>query len=165
MKVYTAYMSVGSNIGDRQANCVNGINALVEISEAELIGKSQLYQTEPLYVENQEWFINAVFAIKTRLLPLELFHLAKKIETQFGRDLSAQRYGPRVLDLDILIVDNMIVRTSQLTLPHPKLHERRFVLQPFADIAPNLNHPDLNKTIKELLFNLDDKNKKVYSYT
>jgi 2-amino-4-hydroxy-6-hydroxymethyldihydropteridine diphosphokinase len=162
MNVYTAYISVGSNIGDRHANCVNGINTFVEKSDAELIVQSKLYQTEPLYVENQEWFINAVFAIKTKRPPLELFNIAKKIEKKLGRNLTAQRYGPRVLDLDILIVDNLIVRLPQLIVPHPRLHERRFVLQPFADIAPKLNHPELNKTIQELLFNLDDKNKKVY---
>jgi 2-amino-4-hydroxy-6-hydroxymethyldihydropteridine diphosphokinase len=155
-------MAVGSNMGDSKANCVNGINALVEFTEAELIKKSKLYKTQPLYVENQQWFINAVFAIKTKQTPLKLFQIAKQVETKFGRDLSAQRYGPRVLDLDLLIVDDMIVRTPQLTIPHPKLHERRFVLQPFAEIAPNLNHPVLNATIQQLLINLDDKKKKVY---
>ena len=164
MIVYTAYMAVGSNMGDRKANCENGIDAFVELSEAELIGKSKLYKTEPLYIEDQQWFINAVFAIKTKRPPLELFHIAKEVETKFGRDLSAQRYGPRLLDLDLLIVDDMIVQTPELILPHPRLHERRFVLQPFSDIAPNLNHPVLNKTIQELLFKLDDENKKVYSY-
>jgi 2-amino-4-hydroxy-6-hydroxymethyldihydropteridine diphosphokinase len=164
MLAYTAYLAVGSNIGDRKANCVNGIDSLIELSESELLGISKMYETEPLYVEDQQWFINAVFAIKTKRPPLELFHIAKKVETKSGRDLSAQRYGPRVLDIDLLIVDDIIVQSPQLILPHPKLHERRFVLQPFADIAPNLNHPVLNITIQELLFNLDDKNKKVYSY-
>jgi len=163
MTIYTAYMAVGSNMGDSLANCINGIESFVEISEAELIGKSKMYKTEPLYVENQQWFINAVFAIKTKRPPMELFHIGKRIEKKLGRDFSTQRYGPRVLDLDLLIVDDMIVRTPQLTIPHPKLHERRFVLQPFSDIAPNLIHPELNKTIQELLLSLDDENKKVYS--
>jgi len=162
MTVHTAYMAVGSNMGDSKDNCINGIEALVELSEADLIIKSKLYKTQPLYIENQQWFINAVFAIKTKQSPLELFHTAKKVETIFGRNLSALRYGPRVLDLDILIVDDIIVQTPQLTIPHPRLHERRFVLQPFAEIAPNLNHPGLNTTIQELLINLDDENKKVY---
>jgi 2-amino-4-hydroxy-6-hydroxymethyldihydropteridine diphosphokinase len=160
---YTAYMAVGSNMGNPKANCMNGIDAFVDASESELIGRSKLYKTEPLYVKDQQWFINAVFAVKTKRPPLELFHISKKVETEFGRDLSTQRYGPRPLDLDLLIVDDMVVRTSQLTLPHPRLHERRFVLQPFSDIAPNLNHPVLNATIQELLFSLEDENKKVYS--
>ena len=164
MNEYTAYIAIGSNMGDRKANCLNGIDALVELSEACLIGTSKLYKTEPLYVEDQQWFINAVFAIKTKRPPLELFHIAKKVEKNFGRDYSVQRYGPRVLDLDLLIVDDLIVQTPQLMLPHPRLHERRFVLQPFVDIAPNLNHPVLNKSIQSLLFNLDDEQKKVYSY-
>jgi 2-amino-4-hydroxy-6-hydroxymethyldihydropteridine diphosphokinase len=162
MSIYTAYIAVGSNMGDRKANCTNGIDTLVEISESELIGKSKLYETEPLYVEEQQWFINAVFGIKTKRPPMELFHIAKKVETIFGRDISAQRYGPRVLDMDLLIIDDLIIDTPQLILPHSRLHERRFVLQPFVDIAPNLNHPILNKTIQSLLFSLDDENKKVY---
>ncbi|ETR69954.1 MAG: 2-amino-4-hydroxy-6-hydroxymethyldihydropteridine diphosphokinase [Candidatus Magnetoglobus multicellularis str. Araruama] len=162
MIVHRAYMAVGTNMGDRKANCLNGIKAFVQATEADLIAQSQLYQTEPLYVEDQQWFINAVFVIQTKRPPLELFHIAKRIETEFGRDLSEQRYGPRVLDLDILLVDDMVVQTPQLIVPHPRLHERRFVLQPLSEIAPSLHHPVLNKSIQELLSNLDDGNKKVY---
>ncbi|KPA12265.1 2-amino-4-hydroxy-6-hydroxymethyldihydropteridine pyrophosphokinase [Candidatus Magnetomorum sp. HK-1] len=161
--IHIAYIAVGSNIGDRLNNCLNGIEAFTNATDAEKVETSLFYQTEPLYVEDQDWFVNGVFSIKTKQSPFDLFDIAKKIEKQFGRNKTAQRYGPRVLDLDILLMDDMIVQTPQLTIPHPRLHERRFVLQPFCDIAPQCQHPVLKKNMKELLMSLDDGDKKVYT--
>jgi len=158
---HTAYMAVGSNMGDRKRNCLNGIDLFVELTRAELLGQSPFYQTEPMYVIDQDWFINGVFSIKTQRPPLELFHLAKKVEARLGRNLNTKRYGPRVVDLDILLVDDLKVQTTDLEIPHPRMHERRFVLQPLVDIAPNQHHPVLDKSIQELLSNLDDANMKV----
>ena len=164
MNIHSAYIAVGSNIGERLDNCLNGIEIFAKESDATNIKKSLFYQTEPLYVEEQDWFINGVFSIKTKKSPLELFDIGKKIENKLGRNKTSQRYGPRVLDLDILLVDDIIIQTSQLVVPHPRLHERRFVLQPICDIAPNLKHPVLGKSMEELLMSLDDGNKKVYTY-
>jgi len=162
MSIYEAYIAVGSNMGDRLNNCQDGINELIKKTESEFIEQSNFYQTQPMYVEDQNWFINGVFSIKTKLEPHDLFQWAKKIEIQFGRDTTAKRYGPRVLDLDILIMDKLKINTQLLNIPHPRLHERRFVLQPFCDIAPDLIHPVLQKSIKELLDDLDDEDQKVY---
>ncbi|MBF0453069.1 MAG: 2-amino-4-hydroxy-6-hydroxymethyldihydropteridine diphosphokinase [Candidatus Magnetomorum sp.] len=162
MIFHTAYIAVGSNMGDRLNNCLKGIDTFVKETNAELLAKSKFYKTQPMYVEDQDWFINGVFSVQTKSSPFELFDAAKKIEILLGRDLAAKRYGPRVLDLDILLMDDMIIHTPNLIIPHPRLQERRFVLQPFCDIASGLFHPLLKKSMQELLNDLNDGNQKVY---
>jgi len=163
MNIYTAYIAVGSNLGDRLSNCQKGISELTKKTNSQLIRLSDFYQTQPMYIEDQDWFINGVFSIQTKYSPHELFHSIKETEILLGRDLTAKRYGPRVLDLDILMMDNLIINTQNLNIPHPRLHERRFVLQPLSDIAAEIVHPILNKNIKELLIDLND-DQKVYRY-
>ncbi|CAN2039823.1 2-amino-4-hydroxy-6-hydroxymethyldihydropteridinediphosphokinase [Candidatus Magnetomoraceae bacterium gMMP-15] len=161
---HIAYMAVGSNIGQKLNNCINGIKNLINNTGSVLKAHSDFYKTEPLYVEDQDWFVNGVFKIKTNLDPFELLDQAKAVERDAGRDFKTIRFGPRILDLDILFFDDLVINTNKLILPHPKIHERRFVLQPICDIEPDLVHPVLNKTMSQLFINLKDSEKMVIQH-
>ena len=126
--------------------------------------QSPLYETEPVYFESQDWFLNGVIKVCTDLEPEALFELLKAIEHAMGRQPGGTRFGPRVLDLDILFYDDRIFCEGLLEIPHPSLHERRFVLQPLCDIAPELVHPVIGQTVESLLLGLKDSGKKVTAY-
>lgn len=144
-----AYIGIGSNIGSREENCEGSIKLLLE-SKINIIKRSSMIKTEPWGVKEQPRFINMAIEIETCLKPEELLHLLKKIETAMGR-LPAIRWGPRIIDLDILLYDDLIIETPELKIPHPGTYDRYFVLKPLAEIAPDNVHPVLMKTIKELL--------------
>ena len=158
--MHTAYLGIGSNIDQKLKNCQKGIDLFIKLSDSKLKACSNFYKTDPLYVEDQDWFVNGVFKIKTDLLPSDILKHAKEIEKKAGRDFSTQRYGPRVLDLDILFYDDIVINTDGLVVPHPKMHERRFVLQPLCDIEADIEHPVLKKTTRQLLKELDNNHKK-----
>ncbi len=126
--------------------------------------QSPLYETEPVYLESQDWFVNGVIRIRTDLEPDVLFTRLKAIEQAMGRRPGGARFGPRVLDLDILFYNDRILRVGLLQIPHPALHERRFVLKPLCDIASGLVHPVLGRTIQSLLSALEDGGKKVINH-
>ena len=151
MNPHTVYIAVGSNIGDKVANCQNGIDALIAKSGARLIQQSPFYKTEPVGYEDQDWFINGVFCIETDLEPKDLLEKTQAIQTKAGRKKDRVRNGPRILDLDILMFDDRIITSRYLTVPHPRMHQRRFVLQPFCDISPDIIHPTFKKDMKTLL--------------
>ncbi|MCI0446540.1 2-amino-4-hydroxy-6-hydroxymethyldihydropteridine diphosphokinase [bacterium] len=150
--VMGVFLALGSNLGDREANLRNAINALPPM--VNVVRESPIYETEPWGFEDQPKFLNQVVEAETDLPPFELLSYIKKIETELGREPTF-RYGPRLIDLDILFYDNLIIRRPTLTIPHPKLHERSFVLTPLADLAPDFMHPVLHKTIQQLLKNLN----------
>ena len=154
---HLAYVSVGSNMGDRLENCRRGI-AAAEVPGLAAVGRcSRFYQTEPVDFTDQEWFVNAVFEVVTRLGPFELLRLLQDIQRRSGRIRPpVVRYGPRVLDLDILLYDARVLETRTLVVPHPRMHERRFVLQPICDINPDIVHPVLHRTMADLLGRLDE---------
>ncbi|MBU4316135.1 MAG: 2-amino-4-hydroxy-6-hydroxymethyldihydropteridine diphosphokinase [Proteobacteria bacterium] len=154
MKQHTVYLSVGSNLGDKTANCQNGIEAVADEENTLLVGQSPYYKTEPVGFEDQDWFINGVFCIQTLLAPEDLLARLKSIQEKAGRKKSVIRNGPRILDLDILLFDDLVVDTGDLVIPHPRMHERRFVLQPFCDISPDRVHPVLKKDMQTLLAGL-----------
>jgi 2-amino-4-hydroxy-6-hydroxymethyldihydropteridine diphosphokinase len=142
----TAFLSLGSNLGNRQANLDQ---ALKLISERMRMGKvSSIYDTEPVGLVNQPRFLNLACEVFTRLTPEGLLALLKGIELKMGR---YSRSGePRTIDIDIVLFGDQVVNTPNLVIPHPRMHERAFVLIPLAEIAPDFVHPVLKKTIKEL---------------
>jgi 2-amino-4-hydroxy-6-hydroxymethyldihydropteridine diphosphokinase len=149
----TAYLSLGSNLGDRAANLRA---ALVQLDVAgPLLAVSAFYETQPLDVPDQPWFLNCVAAIATAKSPRELLQLALKIEAQMGR-VRMKSKGPRNIDIDILLFGDRVIDEPGLRIPHPAMHKRRFVLKPLAEIAPEARHPQLGKTAEELLTELAD---------
>ena len=146
------YLALGTNLGDRSANLRAAIKALS--SEINVIAESKIYETPPWGYENQPAFLNMAVKCETNLEPESLLKRLKRLEVRLGREQSFH-WGPRLIDIDILFYDDLILNAEPLTLPHPRLHERAFVLVPLADIAPDFIHPVLKKTIKELLASMD----------
>lgn len=143
----TVYLCLGSNLGQRDKNLTHALELL---SQRVNLGKvSSVYETEPVGYKEQPLFLNMVCQITTDLNPGELLHLAKDIETEMGRKPSFPN-APRPIDIDILLYDDQIIQTQDLTVPHPRLADRAFVLIPLAEIAPELTHPQLDKSMAEL---------------
>jgi len=164
METHIAYLSIGSNIENKLKNCQEGIIALIESGIASLLATSPFYKTEPVDYDNQEWFVNAVIKINTNTGPFELLNQLKEIEKNQGRSSDSPKFGPRVLDLDILLIDDTVMRSARLTIPHPRMHQRRFVLKPICDIDPKVIHPVLKKDMQALLCNLTDEGQRVILY-
>jgi 2-amino-4-hydroxy-6-hydroxymethyldihydropteridine diphosphokinase len=141
------YLSLGSNIGDRAGNLNVGIDRLRALGE--VVAVSSFYETEPVEFTAQAWFLNCATALDTEKNPQQLLAGILDIEQQLGRRRE-QKKGPRIIDIDILLFGNSIVDDPGLTIPHPAMHERRFVLEPLAEIAPDALHPVLQQTIREL---------------
>ena len=150
-----AYIGFGSNIDDRLNYITQALQLLLEADNVSLIQISSLYETEPVGYEEQDWFLNGVIAVETGLLVHELLTLLKEIEGAVGRQHRA-RWRPREVDLDLLIYDQDCINTPDLIVPHPEMHQRSFVLVPFAEIAPDILHPILQENIRTLLSNLND---------
>lgn len=150
-----AYIGIGSNIGDKTANCKKAIELLKENPQIKVTKISDFYETEPVGYKEQEWFVNCAVEIETDLNPQELILLCQTIESKLGRKRKI-KYGPRIIDLDILLYNNDIIDTTELKIPHPEMHKRSFVLKPLSDIAPDAVHPVLKKTIEKLLNNLTE---------
>jgi 2-amino-4-hydroxy-6-hydroxymethyldihydropteridine diphosphokinase len=146
--MHQVYLGLGSNLGDRAANLRLALAALPPAVRVERV--SSLYDTAPLLVTDQPRFHNLVCVGRTALDPLELLREVKRIERWVGRR-PGQRYGPRVLDIDVLFYDDLVLETPELTVPHPRLEERAFVLAPLAELAPYLRHPRLGLAISQLL--------------
>ena len=161
LKSHIVYISVGSNIEDKYLNCINGINALTQKGKTSIIKKSEFYETEPVDYTDQDWFVNGVVKIGTSLDPSELLKMLKAIEKGIGRTQTLIRYGPRILDMDIILYDDLVLNSPQLTIPHPRMHKRRFVLCPICDIDPDMIHPVLHYKMRNLLDKLEDFDQKV----
>ena len=146
------YIGLGSNLGDRLANLQHAIEEIAVF--AQIGSQSSVYETEPWGYADQSCFLNQVIAIATALKPEVLLLKMKKIEKALGRKRTF-RYGPRVIDLDILLYKNEIICTPLLTIPHAAMHERAFVIVPLAEIAPKLVHPLMGKTMQELQDGMD----------
>lgn len=150
-----AFLCAGSNLGDKTANCRRGIDALVHTGKTRLVALSRFYRTEPVDYADQDWFVNVVAKVATTETPGALLRILKTIEVGMGRQSGGIRFGPRVLDLDILFYGDRIINTPELVVPHPRLHKRHFVLKPFCDIDPAIVHPTLRRTVQALLDGLD----------
>lgn len=143
------YLSLGSNVGDREGNLRAAI-ALLGAAGVCVLRVSPVYETEPLEVRDQPWFLNLVVEAETELFPKQLLARIQKIELELGRKRVRVK-GPRTIDIDILLYGESLIETSELTVPHPRLAERRFVLEPLAELAPELRHPASRRTVRELL--------------
>jgi len=160
----TAYISVGSNLGRKLDNCRKAISALTCRGTCRLIDQSPVYQTEPVDYRDQDWFVNYAVKIETTLDPFSLLDTLKSIERDAGRARDAVRFGPRVLDLDIILYDAMVVDTLKLVIPHPRMHKRHFVLKPICDIDPDIIHPVFRQTMQSLLEGLDVTDQRITEY-
>jgi 2-amino-4-hydroxy-6-hydroxymethyldihydropteridine diphosphokinase len=149
----TAYLSLGSNLGDRAANLRAAVAQLGVAGR--LIVLSSLYETQPVDVPDQPWFLNCVAAIETENTPRELLNLMLRVEAAMGR-LRMRAKGARNIDIDVLLFGDRVVNEPGLKIPHPAMHQRRFVLEPLVEIAPEAHHPELGKTARELLAALAD---------
>lgn len=158
---HTAYLSVGSNVGDKAANCRGGIRALGDHPQVAVRACSRYYRTAPVDYTDQDWFVNAAVRVATDLPPEALLDWLLAVEKAAGRDRRGVRFGPRILDLDIIFYDRLVLQTPRLTLPHPRMHNRRFVLQPICDMDPLLEHPVLRVPLQALLARITDPRQEV----
>lgn len=143
----TVYLSLGSNVGSRAANLNSAIARLGALGKVERV--SSFYETEPVEFTAQPWFLNCAVKLDTEKMPKQLLAGILDVEQQMGRRRT-QKKGPRVIDIDVLLFGNSIIETKDLTVPHPAMHERRFVLEPLAEIAPEVRHPVFKRTAREL---------------
>jgi 2-amino-4-hydroxy-6-hydroxymethyldihydropteridine diphosphokinase len=149
-----AFVGLGANLGDPARQLAAALARLKAMDEVDLLRVSAFYENPPLGPRNQPWYVNAVAMVRTRLGPEDLFRALKQIETALGRN-RRERWGPRIIDLDLLLYDGEVVSTPELTVPHPEMHRRAFVLAPLAEIAPEAWHPVLKRRAAELLAELD----------
>ena len=143
------YLSLGSNIGDREANLRKAIEQLAS-QDMRVLHTSRIYETEPVDYTGQRWFLNLVVEAETTLFPRMLLTRTSRIERELGRTRTVAK-GPRTIDIDILFYGKAVIATTALQVPHPRMAERRFVLEPLADLAPHLRHPVTHKTVREML--------------
>ncbi len=142
------YLSLGSNVGDRKAQLRDALASLG--AAGKIVAVSSFYETEPVDFTRQPWFLNCAVALETRQTPRQLMASILGIEEKMGRR-RVQKKGPRTIDIDILLFGETILDSPELTIPHPAMHQRRFVLEPLAELAPEVVHPVFQKTIRELL--------------
>ncbi len=151
MDQHIVYLSLGSNIGNKQKNIKTAITLLRESENIDVVSVSSFYKTQPQNFTEQDWFVNAALKIKTALAPESLLAVLKILEKKLDKDGKQFRFGPRIIDMDIVYYDDLILKTKDLEIPHPRMHERCFVLTPICDIGADTIHPILNLQSDELL--------------
>ncbi len=146
----TAYIGIGSNLEDKRHKCLTAVERVEQIPGSALTGRSDWYLTRPIGVKGQDWYVNGVVSISTKIPPRDLLGRLLAIESDMGR-VRRKRWESRIIDLDILLYGHEIIKEEDLTVPHPLMHLRKFVLVPLVQLAPDLIHPSLGVTIAELL--------------
>jgi 2-amino-4-hydroxy-6-hydroxymethyldihydropteridine diphosphokinase len=156
---HRAFIGIGSNLGDRKANHLEAIDRIQKLPATRIVKQSSLYESEPLG-DAKTWFVNSVIEIETDCTADELLKRLKGIETTMGRKrVRGKRWGSRIMDLDILFFNNEIINKRSLKVPHPEVQNRRFVLAPLSELAPQMIHPKLTASVSELLASLKDTKK------
>ena len=155
-----AYIGIGSNLGNRRHNCLRAIEMIGQISGCELTRHSDLYLTKPVGVRGQDWYVNGVVSISTKTPPQDLLKGLLAIEQDIGR-VGRERWASRVIDLDLLLYGQDIIKEENLTIPHPLMHLRRFVLVPMVQLDPDMTHPSLGLTMAELLNRIPENGQEV----
>ncbi|MEE8259444.1 MAG: 2-amino-4-hydroxy-6-hydroxymethyldihydropteridine diphosphokinase [Nitrospinaceae bacterium] len=155
---HTAYIGIGSNLESPTENCLKAVQRLNAHADLTVVARSSLYQSEPFGITDQDWFVNSVAQITTSLSPEELLRACLSIEQAMGRTRT-KKWGPRIIDLDILFYDDLILKQEELEIPHPGIAERSFVLAPMNEIAPEFIHPKLKKSIQGLLIEVPNPQK------
>ena len=143
-----AYLSLGSNVGAREQHLREAITRLEVLGH--VISISSFYETEPVEFADQPWFLNCAIALESTTTPEQLMAAILRIEEEMGRRRTQNRKGPRTIDIDVLLLGSQIINSPGLTIPHPAMHQRRFVLEPLSEIAPEAQHPLLKKKVSEL---------------
>jgi 2-amino-4-hydroxy-6-hydroxymethyldihydropteridine diphosphokinase len=146
----TVYIGIGSNLGDKRHNCLTAIENIGQIPDCQITGRSDWYLTKPVGVEGQDWYVNGVISISIEISPQALLGTLLDIEAEMGR-VRGERWESRIIDLDILLYGHEIINEEDLTVPHPLMHLRKFVLVPLVQLAPDLIHPSLGVSMAELL--------------
>lgn len=149
----TVFIGIGANLGSVRENFVRAVKSIEKY--ARLVAASSLYESEPVGLEDQPKFTNAVVKVETELSPFELLDCLKAIEKEIGRKKTV-RWGPRVIDLDIIFYEDFVINTDSLVIPHPRAHERRFVLEPLLEIEPSAWHPAKNMSVRDICSELAD---------
>jgi 2-amino-4-hydroxy-6-hydroxymethyldihydropteridine diphosphokinase len=157
---HQVYIGVGSNVGNKKENFVEALSRVAKLPDTKIVKESSLYESEPLG-DSKEWYVNGAIEIETKFKPDMLLKKFKNIERAMGRKKVKKRWGARVIDLDILLYDALVMKKKNLRIPHPEMPNRKFVLIPLSEIAPQVIHPELGVTISELLINVKD-DKKVH---
>ena len=145
----TAYLSLGSNLDNRDDNLRRALELLVS-PELRVARTSAVYETEPQDVRSQPWFLNLIAEIETSLFPMQLLGRIQKIEKEMGRKRVVAK-GPRTIDIDVVLFGSFVIDTPQLQVPHPRMQDRRFVLEPLAELVPDLRHPVTRRSIRDML--------------
>ena len=151
-------------MGDALQNCRDGVAALLETDRIKLIAQSPFYRTAPVDFTEQDWFVNGMVKVETSFAPRELLQVLQHVQKKVGRGEEVVRFGPRVLDLDIILYDELVCEELDLIIPHPRMHKRRFVLIPLCDIDPTIVHPVLGMEMQGLLGRLGQIGQEVHPY-
>ena len=158
------FLGLGTNLGKRLSNLEEAISSIDKVQQIRVVLKSKIYETSPMENLDQDNFLNQVIQIDTDIKPLELLKILKNIENSMGRSKNKEKYMPRIIDLDILAYHDLLFDNQVLSIPHPKIKFRKFILKPWTDIAPNYILPNSKSTIKELLDNVTHLKDEVRKY-
>jgi 2-amino-4-hydroxy-6-hydroxymethyldihydropteridine diphosphokinase len=155
---HQVYIGIGSNLGNKRENYLEALERIAKLPKTRIIKESSVYESQP-HGDSKEWYINGVIEIETELKPELLLNKFKNIERAMGRKKVRKKWGARIIDIDILLYDSLVMNTKSLKIPHPEMHQRKFVLIPLSELAPQVIHPVLSASISELLVGVKDDKK------
>jgi 2-amino-4-hydroxy-6-hydroxymethyldihydropteridine diphosphokinase len=152
---HQVYIGIGSNLGNKRENYLEALERIAKLPKTRIIKESSVYESQP-HGDSKEWYINGVIEIETELKPELLLNKFKNIERAMGRKKVRKKWGARIIDIDILLYDSLVMNKKSLKIPHPEMHQRKFVLIPLSELAPQVIHPVLSASISELLVGVKD---------